>query len=373
MKQGERETMSTDNQPTQETQLPESVPLPDSLLEPAISIPGEEAPKLGRRRLLQMLTITGAGVAADLLVPAEWVGPAVDVGWLPAHAAGSGTPVPTYTPTPTPMLTPTPPPPPTGNWSKERILIPAGPFVRGWPSPPIGAPEDYSPQKTITLSAFYIDKYPVTNARFAEAVAAGACSPPDSMISRTRYTAYYKDPMFRDYPVIWITWLQAYKFCQWAGGRLPTEAEWEKAARGTDGRLYPWGNADPKTSMEYANFDNRVRDTTPVYQYPKGASPYGVMDMAGNVAEWVSDYYDRYYYSDAPTTDPPGPTQTIFTFYRTVRGGNFTTPAALMEIFRRVYVNTYVSPDYVGFRCVYPVTAGAAAEAAETPVPVAAP
>lgn len=352
--------MSIDNQPTQDEQLHGN--LPDNLPEPAA--------KLGRRRLLQMLALSGAGVAADLLVPAEWVGPAVDVGWLPAHAANSvpPTPTPTFTPTATATIaaTPTPRPTPAGAWSKERILIPAGPFRRG--TSQVGVTRDCNPERIITLSAFYIDKYPVTNARYAEAVAAGACGLPDKLTSPQRRT-YYDDPAYRDYPVLYVSWPNASKFCQWAGGRLPTEAEWEKAARGTDGRLRPWGWDAPFAGTEYCNCGDLIRDTTPVYQYPKGASPYGVMDMIGNVTEWVNDRYEADYYTTCPDTNPPGPYNDLI-FYRVRRGGNFTTNPYLAEAISRDYGNNSISLGFVGLRCAYSAPAAQAA-GEETPSPAA--
>ena len=362
--------MSIDNQPTQDEQLPDG--LRDDLRdnEPeTLSGPGAAgtAPRLGRRRLLQMLTITGASVAADLLVPAEWIGPQVEVGWLPAHAENSKTPPPpTFTPTATATIeaTPTPPDTPAGAWSKERILIPAGPFTRGAPQNSV-VKQNYNPEQTITLSAFYIDKYPVTNARYAEAVAAGACPPPDKLTSSLRST-YYEDPAYKDYPVLHVSWGNASKFCQWAGGRLPTEAEWEKAARGTDKRGHPWGSETPLKGTAYCNCGDLIRDTTPVYQYPKGASPYGVMDMVGNVDEWVNDRYDETYYSTSPTVDPPGPTNDAI-YYRVTRGGTFFTSPWLTNAVERDYTNGRVSVYCVGFRCAYNATVEAAA--AETPRP----
>ena len=132
------------------------------------------------------------------------------------------------------------------------------------------------------------------------------CKEPTIRFSATR-ERYYDEPQgkFDNYPVIYVNWSMAQTYCEWAGRRLPTEAEWEKAARGTDGRIYPWGNDPPNHDL--VNYDGYFGDTLNVGRYPKGASPYGAVDMAGNVDEWVADWYSATYYQSSPASNPTGP------------------------------------------------------------------
>ena len=179
------------------------------------------------------------------------------------------------------------------------------------------AQEDERPQRTVYVSAFWIDEREVTNAQYARCVADGACPPPEMNFSYLRMS-YYGDPQFDAYPVVWVNWYAAAAYCRWAGRRLPTEAEWEKAARGTDARKYPWGDrwpagdlvnlCDVNCPMDYRHYDinDNFDDTSPVGYFPKGASPYGALDMAGNVWEWVADWYGATY-DVTDITDPQGP------------------------------------------------------------------
>ena len=191
------------------------------------------------------------------------------------------------------------------------VSVPAGSFIMG----SNGGDLDKTPVHKVNLDAFWIDKTEVTNRMYADCVTAGACQVPSSSQSFT-HNNYYDNPQYADYPVIYMGWNSAQSYCKWAGARLPSEAEWEKAARGTDGRIFPWGNDGPDNSL--LNYNQNVGDTTAVGSYPSGASPYGALDMAGNVWEWVSDWYDKTYYDQSARSNPEGPSNGT---YRVMRGG----------------------------------------------------
>jgi formylglycine-generating enzyme required for sulfatase activity len=190
---------------------------------------------------------------------------------------------PTFTPTPKPGVTM------LGEDGAMLVFVPAGEFKMGSEYGNI----DEQPVHTVFLDAYWIDRTEVTNAMYARCVETGDCRPPSNTSSYTR-SSYYGNPEFDDYPVIYVNWYKAKTYCEWAGRRLPTEAEWEKAARGTDERTYPWGNDIPNADL--LNYNSEVGDTTQVGEYPNGASPYGAYDMAGNVWEWVSSLYKPYPY-----------------------------------------------------------------------------
>ncbi|MFH1634619.1 MAG: formylglycine-generating enzyme family protein [Chloroflexota bacterium] len=203
-----------------------------------------------------------------------------------------------------------------------QIYIPAGEFNMG--STDIEAkiviengrayPE--IPVNTVYLDEYWIDKYEVTTGQYALCVDTGVCQPPFTFGSSTR-AEYYGTPEYSNYPVIWVKWAMAGTYCEWAGRRLLTEAEWEKAARGTDGRKYPWGNetysgeranlCDVDCPRSWANpiYDDGYPDTAPVGSYPAGASPYGVMDMSGNVWEWTGTLIQPYPYDPTDGREDP--------------------------------------------------------------------
>jgi formylglycine-generating enzyme len=168
----------------------------------------------------------------------------------------------------------------------EMVLVPAGEFVMGSNDNMAAA----KPAHTVYLDTFYIDKFEVTNAQYLECVQAGVCTAGGG----TRL----RNPIFSEHPVMDVNWYHARDFCEWRGARLPTEAEWEKAARGTDERKFPWGN-DPVT-CELARYGDCGWFTIPVGQHPDGVSPYGAHDMAGNAWEWTNDWYDGDYYNYSP-------------------------------------------------------------------------
>ncbi len=222
-----------------------------------------------------------------------------------------------------------------------QVYVPAGSFQMGSDS----GDADEQPVHPVTLDAFWIDQTEVTNKMYALCVDSGKCSPPSSTKSYTR-DSYYGNAPYDNYPVIYVSWNDANAYCEWAGRRLPTEAEWEKAARGTDGRTYPWGDAAPGSTR--LNYNRNVGDTTEVGNYPEGASPYGALDMAGNVWEWVSDWYDGGYYSNSPSENPLGPDSGQ---YRVLRGGSWYSSGNYV----RAADHSWDEPGYVyygiGFRC----------------------
>lgn len=201
-------------------------------------------------------------------------------------------PTKTFTPVP-PTFTPTPGIGSTKNGEDGMTLVfvPAGEFTMGSDT----GESDEQPTHTVNLDAFWIDQTEVTNAMYAKCVEDGDCSPPASVKSYT-HDSYYGNSEFDDYPVIYVDWNQANAYCSRAGRRLPTEAEWEKAARGEDGRTYPWGE---DITCDKANYDSScIGDIAKVGSYLDGVSPYGVYDMAGNVREWTSSLYQAYPYDE---------------------------------------------------------------------------
>ncbi len=225
------------------------------------------------------------------------------------------------------------------------VWVPAGSFLMGSET---GA-ADEKPVHRVTSSAFAIDRYEVTNARYAECVRAGACTPP-ALVSSNLRPRYFDQPAFAEYPVIFVSWKQAWAFCAFAGGRLPTEAEWERAAAGSEApRTYPWGESPPDCAK--ANFAGCVGDTDRVGRRPAGQSPYGAFDLAGNVWEWTADFYDPGYYRASPAADPTGPaTGTL----KVMRGGCWVSGAStLRTTCRKAGLPDSWAPN-VGFRCAYP-------------------
>lgn len=240
-----------------------------------------------------------------------------------------------------------------------QVYIPAGTFHMGGFD--VRAAPDEFPAHEVTLDAYWMDQLEVTNAMYQLCVGAGGCAPPQNFGSQRR-TDYYNNPEFKDYPVVYVTWGQAKAYCEWAGRRLPTEAEWERAGRGDDMRTFPWG--EDKPDYRFANFNFIVKDTSRVGTYPLGASPFGVLEMAGNVAEWTNDFYKSNYYSTAELINPLGPL-TSSNLFRVVRGGSLGDAEINIRVSKRSSVlgsnlNAIpASPEYlgdfsprIGFRCV---------------------
>ena len=269
----------------------------------------------------------------------------------------------TAAPSPTPLPEATATPDNIRISSKDgmtQILIPAGTFIMG--AMDVYRENDEQPPHDITLDAFWMDQVEVTNGMYNLCVEAGECRPPAETRSDNR-DEYFGNPEYQDYPVVYVAWYDANVYCQWAGRRLPTEAEWERAARGDDKRNYPWGDELPN---EYnSNSLNTVGDTTRVGSYAEGASPYGILDMAGNVWEWVADRYRPDYYSKSPSENPQGPTaDEVFNTYRVIRGGSYQEDGIFLRLVNRSFLegpNPKADPkdeayygkstNRIGFRC----------------------
>jgi formylglycine-generating enzyme required for sulfatase activity len=204
---------------------------------------------------------------------------------------------------------------------------------------------DEKPQRSVFLDGFWIDQTEVSNAMVARCIRDGACQPLFGKdVSSSLF--YLQDPKNEAYPIAGVTWEEAQTYCSWAGGRVPTEAEWEKAARGTAGQLYPWGIAAPQTDR--LNYHSEIGHTTPVGSYPAGASPYGALDMAGNLWEWVADWYSNVAYASALAADPPGPAPQIFHDYR---GGSWNNTADWVRAAMRVNDDPGKCDGLTGIRC----------------------
>ena len=224
----------------------------------------------------------------------------------------------------------------------EMVYTPGGAFEMG----STDGDADERPVHTVTLEGFWIDRTEVTNVQYARCVADGTCGPPSETDSATQ-GSYYGDSRSDDYPVIYVSWHDAETYCHWSGGRLPTEAEWEYAARGPDGHIYPWGDDAPNDAL--LNYEENVGDTTQVGAYPDGATWVGAMDMAGNVWEWVSDWYAGDYYASSPALAPKGPETGNL---KVLRGGSWFND----EAYVRAATRSSDLPENriydVGFRCV---------------------
>jgi serine/threonine-protein kinase len=262
----------------------------------------------------------------------------------------------------------------------EYVYVPAGEFLMGSTDDDTMADGNEKPQHAVYLDGYWMARTEVTNAMFARFVdetgyqtdaeqggsgyafdrtAGGWKDTPDADWRHPRGPASDLAGL-DDHPVVQVSWNDATAYCQWAGSRLPTEAEWEKAARGTDGRIYPWGNAavagdllnfaDANLAMSWADeaVDDGYQFTAPVGSYPAGASPYGALDMAGNVWEWVADWYDGGYYAQSPRENPTGPGSGST---RVLRGGSWFYPAYDVRAANRFLPPPDDRNDNVGFRC----------------------
>jgi formylglycine-generating enzyme required for sulfatase activity len=254
----------------------------------------------------------------------------------------------------------------------EMVFVPAGEFMMGssdniinwtmdqnWCSIcELGWFADEQPEHIVDLDSFWIDKFEVSNKQYQSCVSAGFCTKPSSSSSSQR-KSYYGNDTYDDYPVVNINWHDASSYCTWVGGRLPTEAEWEKAARGgidkiywvEESRLFPWGKDAPTCRL--TNFSDCEGDTVPVNSNISGVSYYGALNMGGNVWEWVSDWYDEDYYSSKSNwLNPTGPVEN--TDKKVVKGGAFGYIGWFVRVSTRAYGNPKVHLPYFGFRCALP-------------------
>jgi formylglycine-generating enzyme required for sulfatase activity len=253
----------------------------------------------------------------------------------------------------------------TDGFGISMVLVPAGEFTMGGSADAAQAEcqKFYSecerewltneePPHRVYLDPFFIDKYEVTNAAYQACVEAGECSQPTN-------TDHYDDPEYTNHPVVYVDWDQAKTYCEWRDGDLPTEAQWEKAARGTDERTYPWGEGIDCSKANYIysmQSESCVGDTTEVGSYESGVSPYGLYDMAGNVLEWTADWYDSSYYGTLAdgVWNPTGPASGE---YRVQRGGAWSFPEVYQRASLRAWDDPYSEYFFVGFRClrgIYP-------------------
>lgn len=259
----------------------------------------------------------------------------------PVLPTSSETPFPSPTPTALNISTPSVfPNEITDNQGVYMRLIPAENFLMG--SDTGGANE--KPLREMYIDSFYMDVYEVTNKLYQTCVEAGSCVPPALKGSFLRDGMYYSNPTFDNFPVIYVNWEMAKSYCEWRGARLPTEAEWEKAARGREGNTYPWG-------YSYINCNGNIScafETTQIGTYPKDISKYGIYDMAGNVQEWVADWYSETYYQDSPLSNPPGPSSGES---RVLRGSAWNLDDYSARTSFRLAENPIVTYHYVGFRC----------------------
>jgi formylglycine-generating enzyme required for sulfatase activity/DNA-binding CsgD family transcriptional regulator len=352
----------------------EDQPIPPEILEP---------PPPGRRRINWWLVFGGMIITLSVIVLLSIIGkPENPNGILTTAAALSVLPSPTRThsPSPSPISTSTVPPNPTQTHSllptpsptstpidiiteisdfdgMVLVKIPEGEFKMGSTrSEDPQTLDEEIPQHVVYLDTYWIDQTEVTNEQYASCVASGACARPVNNYSSSR-ESYYANIQYADYPVIFVSWNQAAAYCDWAERRLPTEAEWEKAAGGSNEYIYPWGNTFDGTLTNYCDIncqwdwrddsvDDGYIDTSPVGDYPGGASMYEVLDMVGNVYEWVADWYEPYRRDSL--TNPTGPVSGVD---KIIRGGSWGDDPAHVRSTVRSPINPDNWMDFIGFRC----------------------
>ncbi|MBI4699622.1 MAG: SUMF1/EgtB/PvdO family nonheme iron enzyme [Deltaproteobacteria bacterium] len=297
---------------------------------------GAKAAAASQDALPQWAAVAGVALASLFFAIAVAECPSAS---QPARIASSSAPVPRPEPAPAPE-------PPS---AESMVLVPAGDFWMGCAPADPSCDDDEKPRHEVYLDAFYIDKTEVTVAAYRACVSAGGCGAPGA-----EQSCNWGESGRDDHPINCVDWHQSEAYCRWTGKRLPTEAEWEKAARSADGRIYPWGSEAPSCRLAVMNdgFGGCGRMSTwPVGSKPAGASPYGALDMAGNVWEWVADWYDANYYATSPARNPGGPTGGS---EHGLRGGCWQDDVVLsVRASDRIW---YVPAlrSYFGFRCARP-------------------
>jgi formylglycine-generating enzyme required for sulfatase activity len=225
---------------------------------------------------------------------------------------------------------------------EERISIPAGSFIQGTNAGGF----DEQPERSIHLDAFSIDRYEVTNGQYQVFVSATNHRFPGPP---SRYAKNMARMRGMNQPVVYVSWDDADAYCRWKGKRLPTEAEWEKAMRGTDGRLWPWGNVQDLNAANWARVDDGFDVTAPVGSLTRDVSPFGLADGAGNVMEWVADWYAEDSYREPVERNPMGPEHGLF---KVLRGGAYTSTGSDIRITSRSKMVPDFRDETIGFRCV---------------------
>jgi len=350
----------------------ENQPLPPEILEP----PPPGRVRILWRRIAIWLIIAVAIITGGLIfsriyhpeqAPIETPTQLILAPPLPALESPvfqTSIPTVTVTPIPIPTVTQTTVPVPAEMITQIApvdgmvlVFVPAGEFEMGsTKADDPQALDEELPLHAVYLDAYWIDQTEVTNAQYAMCVASGNCSNPKENGSLTQ-SSYYDNSQYANYPVIFVSWSQAAAYCTWAGRRLPTEAMWEKAARGPDGLIYPWGNTFDGSKANYCDincfngwkddrYDDGYIETSPVGDYSAGASIYGVFDMAGNVYEWVADWFEPY--RRIRQENPIGP---LSGSEHIIRGGSWGDDSAHIRTAVRSHVNVPESSNFIGFRC----------------------
>jgi sulfatase modifying factor 1 len=286
------------------------------------------------------ILLAGVVIAASCTPASTPTAPPPPPTIAPVEPSPTSAPAPSQAPTLAPAALAGPQSATSMVWLDGSVLVyvPAGSFT-------MGTGITSTPEKTVDLDGFWIYQTDVTNKMYAQCVATGNCAPPAQEVG----APVYSNPGFGDYPVVGVTWDMAANYCKWAQGQLPTEAQWEMAARGESGFTYPWGIDPPSCSL--ANFQGCLGHSNAATDYESGRSPYGVLGMVGNVFQWVNDFYDEHYYDNMPPRNPTGPTSGAF---HVLRGSSYETASSLLAAGVRHFGAVAFHSGELGFRCSVP-------------------